>query len=371
MNLRANDSVLAPLADYWRAVTADSGGRWTGFAHSTLRVLLARFRYGVGPRFYSMYDLRHQDRGQWGQFITDDRDFQALLLKSSPAFDRAKARDKVVFYEHCLAHGIPTIPILGVVVGEPGDVYDGVPQISTLAQFEGLLDGPGPWFVKPVAGSFGKGAFVVSRQGDAFAYLGRTGKAAKLFDYLQSGVVAERAWVVQPQARNHAEMRSRFSPHSLGTVRLVTSYDGVEARPVAACLKVPVGRNAADNFHLGRSGNLLAAVDLATGRLSAARGSARRDWPVMQWVRLHPDSGREIEGAVLPHWQQAVETAVRAHCTLPALRSAGWDLAITDDGVLVVECNNTYHTDILQIAHFRGMRKLLVEAASPAGARHR
>jgi len=279
MNLREPPGAFAVLADYVKAITTDAGGGWSGLPASTMRVLLARLRYGVGPRFYSMYDLRNLPRGQWGQFVTDDRDFQAMLLGASPSFERPKARDKVVFHQHCMLHGIPTIPLLGIVIKTAIDEYRPLPQVERLDQLEELLASSGPWFVKPVGGSFGKGAFVVTRQAGAFAYQGRSGTAADLFNQLQAGVVAERAWVVQPLVENHPELRALFSPYGLGTVRLVTSIDDGKVRPVAAALKVPVGRNAADNFHLGRSGNLLAAIDLATGRLSTPRGSARRDWP--------------------------------------------------------------------------------------------
>ncbi len=48
--------------------------------------------------------------------------------------------------------------------------------------------------------------------------------------------------------------------------------------------------------------------------------------------------------------------ACRAQESLPLLRSTGWDIALTPDGPLVVEANNTYSVDILQVAYGRGLR---------------
>ena len=148
-----------------------------------------------------------------------------------------------------------------------------------------------------------------------------------------------------------------MSSHGLATARVVTAMQNGVARVVVAGFKVTVGTNATDNFSKGASGNLLAGIDLSTGTLSQARGSRRKDWPEMIDFDTHPETGTRIAGFALPLWDDLLRCAVRAQESLPELRSAGWDIAISERGILVVEANLTYDLSILQIAHQRGLKR--------------
>jgi hypothetical protein len=127
-------------------------------------------------------------------------------------------------------------------------------------------------------------------------------------------------------------------------------------RLLFACFKIPTGTSIVDNFHDGLGGNLLAAVNLETGTLSAAIGSARRDWPQLVQVDIHPDTRQRIAGLRLPLWEELREVALRGQRLLPGLKSIGWDMAISSDGVLVVEANYKYDMHILQMANQRGLK---------------
>jgi hypothetical protein len=124
-------------------------------------------------------------------------------------------------------------------------------------------------------------------------------------------------------------------------------------------MKIIVGDNAADNFHYGLSGNLVCAIDLHSGRLSAARGSESTDWPVISSYSHHPRTAHPIEGFEVPQWDDVLALALRAQESLPQLKSAGWDIALTPDGPVVVEGNSSYALDILQVAYGRGLRQEL------------
>jgi Sugar-transfer associated ATP-grasp len=66
-------------------------------------------------------------------------------------------------------------------------------------------------------------------------------------------------------------------------------------------------------------------------------------------------------------WPQAIQAACHAHEALPALPAVGWDVALCQDGVLIVEGNPTFDVDLLQFTHARGMRPLFAYSYGLAG----
>ena len=90
-------------------------------------------------------------------------------------------------------------------------------------------------------------------------------------------------------------------------------------------------------------------MDLASGTLGVARQKSRPFVP----VKVHPDSGHPIEGLTLPFWKAALDLAVNAHREFQEMPSVGWDVAITEDGPVLVEGNPVWGVDLAQITHQR------------------
>jgi len=254
------------------------------------------------------------------------------------------------------------VPIV-CVVGSGEKAYADVQVVTRAEQLAPLLQrAPPELFVKQLDGTFGIGAFAFDKDGDRFIFEGRRGSVQELYDHLRSGANADIQWLIQPRLRNHDGLAELMSPHGLGTIRVVTCIADKRARILFALLKLTVGHNTVDNFHGGSTGNLVASIDIATGMLDVARGSARADWPIMHTVERHPDSGKTIAGFKLPQWREVSELVMRAQQSAPDLRSAGWDVAVTTDGPMLLEANLTYSTDILQVAYGRGLKAELLGA---------
>jgi hypothetical protein len=89
-----------------------------------------------------------------------------------------------------------------------------------------------------------------------------------------------------------------------------------------------------DNFS---KGGLCARIDLESGVLSEAKwyaGKSENDW-----ISIHPDTKAAIKGVVIPHWDEAKQLALTASEAFPDLQIAGWDLAITPRGPILIEGN--------------------------------
>lgn len=285
---------------------------------------------------------------------------------STPAMHRI-AQNKALMYQHCTRHGIPTIPILCLIGRSPDPLGPEVRTANAPAEWKALMqshrDG---LFVKSVDGTYGEGSFPVHLHGNLYRYEGIDGALDDLHRHITSKLHQEKGWIVQPCIRSNPALAGIVSPAGLATARVVTTMQGGTARLIIAGFKLTVGANVTDNFSKGASGNLLAGIDLDTGKLSQAWGSKRREWPEMIFFDCHPESGERITGFTLPEWDDVVRCALRAQESLPELRSAGWDIAISDRGALIVEANLTYDLSILQIAHQRGLKREIATALESA-----
>ena len=362
------------LQQYSAAIAAEADHRPAALLSSAGRILRARLRHGVGPLYYSLYRFSDIPESQWSDYVTDDPAFKDALRDMSPPDMQRLAQNKALLYEHCLAHGLPTIPFLCIVGESPDPLGPGVPLVRTVEQWRAVMaSAPGRMFVKSVDGTYGEGAFTIARSGDSFEFEGQTGSLEDLYDHFQVKLREEKGWIVQPRMRSHPSLAGIVSQHGLATIRAVTAMHEGQPRLLIAGLKLTVGENITDNFSKGVSGNLLAPIDRKTGTLSAAWGTSGSDWPRMTAFPNHPESGRQIDGFVLPFWDDLVDLALRTQQSLPRLASAGWDIAATDQGVMLVEANLTYDLSILQIAHQRGLKReigaVLDEMREAAGAK--
>lgn len=353
-------------SDYSKAIGAElrHGRANERSISSRIRALLrARARYGIGPLYYSLYQLWNVPESEWPHYITDDPAFKARLEGMSPREVLRIAQNKALMYEHCVAHGLATVPVLCIVGRSPDALAGRAPLVRSLEDWRRTMRGAPPeLFVKSIDGTYGEGAFVVRPVTGALEFDSRRGSLDDLYQHLRGLLHSETGWIVQPRLRSHPGLAAIVSPHGLATVRVLTAMVAGEPKLLFAAFKITVRDNTTDNFSKGKSGNLLAPVDCTNGRLGGAWGSRSTDWPAMAPFPVHPDSGGRIDGVVLPCWDELVELARRAQASLPRFRSIGWDIAIGADGPVLLEANATYDMSVLQIAHQRGLRRELEEA---------
>ena len=145
--------------------------------------------------------------------------------------------------------------------------------------------------------------------------------------YMQGG------YLFQSVQHPHADVRARCGDR-LACVRFVVIMGPDGPEPFRAVWKIPAGPNVADNFW--RTGNLLAGIDLATGRVTRVMrgvGTEREE------VSVHPDTGVSLTNAVVPDWEALKSLCLDAASTIPGITLQGWDIAPSDHGPVLVEVN--------------------------------
>ena len=151
-----------------------------------------------------------------------------------------------------------------------------------------------------------------------------------------------RRHLLQACVVNHKELRP-LSGVGLSTLRVVTyRRPNGDCGVLIACMRMPTGASPVDNFS---AHGVAAPIDVHTGTL----GPAVSKDPQLGEFTHHPDSGAPIAGVVIPRFQEALEVALAAQSAFPEVPSVGWDVAITDDGPLLLEANLNWGVDIVQI----------------------
>jgi hypothetical protein len=144
---------------------------------------------------------------------------------------------------------------------------------------------------------------------------------------------------------------SVIHPHSVNTLRIDTFRDeNGNILPISAYMRMGTGGHYADN---ASTGGCFAGIDLFSGMLK----SPAMTLPKMGGRRFseHPDSGVAFEHFRVPLFSQTVMLVCDAARIVPQ-RLVGWDVAVADDGPILIEGNPNYDTRVSELA-FGGYRK--------------
>lgn len=304
---------------------------------------LQRMRFGHPPDTYYYYELHRPERrrvaGEWCS-LQECIALYVHLDRLTAVDDAAAIIDKRRFEERCTALGLPVVRALAFA--EAGALRPRAWSGSGALPQRDL-------FSKPVDLWSGHGALAWTHAG-VDRWRGSDGRELD-----QEGLLAwlcevskERPHVLQERLVNHPAL-APLSRGGLCTVRFMTMRlpeGGVG--PLLGVLKMPSGDRVVDN--LAQHG-LAAGIDPATGRLGDAIQKDARS-AVRHFVE-HPDTGARIEGRVLPFWPELQALAMRAHEAFPKLVFCGFDVALREDGPILLEGNDLPGLELIQMPHGR------------------
>lgn len=157
------------------------------------------------------------------------------------------------------------------------------------------------------------------------------GEKARLSD-----ILSDQPLIFEGVVRQTSQLSS-FNASSINTVRFMTAlYPDHRARLVATFMKIGRAGRCVDNA--GAGGNVDAGIDMQTGELKHV---IRFDgWRKTSAITHHPDSCTLLSGVKIENWKSIVEQVLHFQESLPYMKVAGWDIAITDKGAVVIEVND-------------------------------
>lgn len=254
--------------------------------------------------------------------------------------------DKWINSVYVQSDGIAVPEILAVIDSSPR-AYQNVEKLSGADALRGFLTQyrEFPLFCKFNAGCWSVGASIITDADDTHIHL--RGKAPMRYADFLGEIVGDDVFLIQKFVQNHAFLLD-YTP-TTATVRTINMWTDDGLWTPHALLKLPSGRNEADNFW--RSGNLVCALDAETGEILSVVG---KDGPDLKNHDQHPETGRDILGKRLPHWQAVCEMNARAAALHSPVRYSSTDIAITDAGPVLIEFNWGAAFELPQIATGKG-----------------
>lgn len=217
-----------------------------------------------------------------------------------------------------------------------GQVFDSNEIASSVADVCRILKQKGveQCVIKDTENSHGEGVVVVKKveylDGDCkLNYF--NGKSVLL-----SEVLGKHPLIFEGLIRQTAQFAS-FNASSVNTVRFMTLlYPNGEAKIIATFIKIGRAGSCVDNA--GSGGNVDVCIDVETGEIKYA--IQYDGWRKITEIEKHPDSGTQLNGVVIKNWEQIKAEVIRFQQAMPWCKAAGWDIAITDKGPLVIEVND-------------------------------
>ena len=331
-------SRIGKLKSYSSLVKQLTGKSYSQQFGEIFRLARGPQRLGVEEYFeFEVFDDKH---------FSPERKADCVGWRASTAIDnrlnhsywRATANDKVLNYALLLHYGFK-IPETIATFSTKKRRVGGELSLATTDALEDFLTGAMsfPVFIKPIYGSYGRGTFLLEcYDSSRKSFVDVHGKQVTLADLLRECIQPQYLGMLFQRCLQPHDNVRQWTGNTTSCVRVIVALTATGPKVHLAFWKIARAHNITDNFHMGSTGNLLAALDKDTGRIERVVTGL---WPVGKNVTHHPDTQQELCGKKLPDWDQAMAMCLSAAICFPGLKLQHWDVAFCREGPILMELN--------------------------------
>lgn len=160
--------------------------------------------------------------------------------------------------------------------------------------------------------------------------------------------------IIEQFVEQHEDL-NRMSPSGLNTLRIFTIINSKgEVDILGARLRITIDSHI-DNL---AAGNIACEVDLNTGKII---GPGVFSDITKQELLKHPITNEEIIGFQVPLFHESIDLVTRAALFDTSNKTVGWDVAITKNGVELIEGNHNWCKLLWQLPARKGLKSVLAE----------
>lgn len=318
---------------------------------NTSRNLFKQYRqiikYGSYEPYYFLYGFDRKTTRECDTYVnyTVFRNRRNYLNLFNEHNSSCILRNKLYFGAFTRALGIPSAKdVIYIEDGRLFSITDGMMEkdMTFIAQIP-----KGCYFVKSLDGENGDDIFKLTVGGGDGIITSSKNDLSPQDIYL---TLSKGKWIIQEQIKQHKDIDKIYSG-SINTLRIITVKnlkDGdIELFP--SIMRIGVGGSFIDN---GSKGGIMIGINFEK--------SCLRDYGVRKpefggIVYQHPDSKVELKGYVIPYLKESMELCKRCHKLLDNIHSIGWDVAITEQGPILIEGNDNWEIEVSQL--YEGVKK--------------
>ena len=192
-------------------------------------------------------------------------------------------------------------------------------KLLTVSDLEYIFDGTDKVVYKPQDGSGGMGIQIIRKS-----------------EYSDLNILAEKLRsmpeaVIEQWINQHEEM-SKAYPYAVNCLRISTMYRDGKCTLLGGIFTLGVEKAEIAN---ALQHSLFGLIDLETGEVF----TDLCDYSDNLYTN-HPDTGFASKGFVIPYWKEIVEMVQKAAAIVPQVGYVGWDVAISENGPVLIEGNS-------------------------------
>lgn len=285
------------------------------------------FIYREFPKFYFGHRIYHNDVINFKDFLSKRESLYLLSLNGKYGKNNLKVYcDNKLLFDRIMNEANLKVPeLIGYKISSrlyftlrSQQVH--IENTSNLIEaLQSILQEYSEVFIKPINAYGGKNCFLLTNEN---------------FDQISQRLFSSGDFLVQRRLEQH-EAIQKIYPHSINTVRFDSHTDEKGNTTIlSALIRLGANKSVVDN---ASSGGFFVNVDLESGRL-AEKG--------VQFLAHghnvfyeHPDTNTKLNNYLIPNFEDAKALVIKATEVLPLI-VAGWDVAITVDGPVIIEVND-------------------------------
>lgn len=306
------------------------------------RSFLLKYRYKFSPKEYFYQGLLNPEFtfNHRTDLLSRNR-LSVLQSEVNPVDYRDITENKAIFNKFSVAANLPVPELFAVY-------YKYFKGENSKKQ---NLEGKNAWVdflnsnikkefvVKPNYGVYGRGLSAFKKEGDKFTDdFHNEFNSEELLGKLNSETMYN-SFIFQQRLYTHKYLYAATGSKSLHTLRIITfasSSDKVGILSVE--FKIAQKNNTIDNINYGIHGNLLSEVDVETGQLLNLLES-KNDGRGEINIEVMPSTGIHCREIFIPEFNEVKNLAVESAKKFFPIRMIGWDIAVSDKGVYLLEGN--------------------------------
>lgn len=315
---------------------------------------------GVRPRDYYRLRLYRYERARWLNFVFSQEDLTWHGAHSPPGRGAMLLRDKLEMEKRTRAQGLGAVRTLASF------------RAGAAPEPEQLLQGRQSVFLKPNTAYAMRGCMTLERCPEneyrlhGFSLDKKPVAAAGCADVtaVLREAFAQKDYLAQEELRNAAEFARFCESPGLSTVRLITARVDGRSEFVTATLEAPLSeeemKEAREEQRKNKEEKEKENREKKQDRRESKdreEGEEEEDSRRLYHVNPVDAAGRIQERAAgypsdqpaprycgngerMPGWEELLRLARAAHALAPDVKTAAWDMTVTEDGAVLLEGNS-------------------------------